>query len=142
MSDRADDTPAVERVDRLSWAEVRRLALHHKKSLWIANGVAVLNANGSVTYTPAQNFSGTDTFTYTVTDGLLSAVGTVTVTVGTGGNPPVANGQSVSTNEDTALVIADGTWRNELSHEELAGGLVRAGELLKNLPVALLSRQA
>ncbi|MCP1477275.1 ATP-binding cassette subfamily C protein [Pseudomonas sp. EB276 TE3739] len=42
MSDRADDTPAVERVDRLSWAEVRRLALHHKKSLWIANGVAVL----------------------------------------------------------------------------------------------------
>nr|WP_301291867.1 ABC transporter ATP-binding protein [Pseudomonas koreensis] len=26
----------------MSWAEVRRLALHHKKSLWIANGVAVL----------------------------------------------------------------------------------------------------
>ncbi|MBK5528293.1 ABC transporter ATP-binding protein [Pseudomonas sp. TH06] len=42
MPDRADDTPAVKRVDRLSWAEVRRLALHHKKSLWIANGVAVL----------------------------------------------------------------------------------------------------
>jgi ATP-binding cassette subfamily C protein len=42
VSDLADDTPAVKRVDRLSWAEVRRLALHHKKSLWIANGVAVL----------------------------------------------------------------------------------------------------
>jgi ATP-binding cassette subfamily C protein len=42
VSDRADDTPAVKRVDRLSWAEVRRLALTHKKSLWIANGVAVL----------------------------------------------------------------------------------------------------
>ena len=42
MPDLADDTPAVKRVDRLSWAEVRRLALHHKKSLWIANGVAVL----------------------------------------------------------------------------------------------------
>ena len=28
------------RVDRLSWAEIRRLALHHKKSLWIANAVA------------------------------------------------------------------------------------------------------
>ena len=42
MPDRADDTPAVKRVDRLSWAEVRRLALTHKKSLWIANGVAVL----------------------------------------------------------------------------------------------------
>ena len=30
------------RADTLSWAEIRRLALRHKKSLWIANGVAVL----------------------------------------------------------------------------------------------------
>ena len=30
------------RIDRLSWAEIRRLALHHRTSLWIANGVAVL----------------------------------------------------------------------------------------------------
>ncbi|MEQ7919241.1 ABC transporter ATP-binding protein [Xanthomonas sp. WHRI 1810A] len=29
-------------VDRLSWAEIRRLALHHRKSLWIANIVAAL----------------------------------------------------------------------------------------------------
>jgi ATP-binding cassette subfamily C protein len=42
VHDQPDDTPAVKRVDRLSWAEIRRLALHHKKSLWIANGVAVL----------------------------------------------------------------------------------------------------
>lgn len=28
------------RVDRLSWAEIRRLALRHRKSLWIANAVA------------------------------------------------------------------------------------------------------
>lgn len=31
-----------QRTDRLTWAEIRRLALRHKKSLWIANGVAVL----------------------------------------------------------------------------------------------------
>ena len=30
------------RTDRLTWAEIRRLALRHKKSLWAANGVAVL----------------------------------------------------------------------------------------------------
>lgn len=30
------------RIDRLSWAEIRRLAVRHKKALWIANGVAVL----------------------------------------------------------------------------------------------------
>ncbi|MBD8491465.1 ATP-binding cassette domain-containing protein [Pseudomonas syringae] len=28
--------------DRLSWAEIRRLALQHKKALWTANGVAVM----------------------------------------------------------------------------------------------------
>ncbi len=28
--------------DRLNWAQIRRLALQHKKALWIANGVAVL----------------------------------------------------------------------------------------------------
>nr|WP_275300599.1 ABC transporter ATP-binding protein [Pseudomonas sp. AF32] len=31
-----------QRTDRLTWAEIRRLALKHKKALWIANGVAVL----------------------------------------------------------------------------------------------------
>ena len=42
MPDLGDDTSDSKRADRLSWAEVRRLALTHKKSLWIANGVAVL----------------------------------------------------------------------------------------------------
>ncbi|MEO4014493.1 ABC transporter ATP-binding protein [Pseudomonas rossensis] len=42
MHDLPDDAPTATRVDRLSWVEIRRLALHHKKSLWIANGVAVL----------------------------------------------------------------------------------------------------
>lgn len=42
-----DDLPNVNAsapapIDRLSWAEIRRLALKHKKALWIANGVAVL----------------------------------------------------------------------------------------------------
>ncbi|MEJ3659936.1 ABC transporter ATP-binding protein [Pseudomonas fragi] len=35
--------PPVSPVpDRLTWGEIRRLALRHKKALWIANGVAVL----------------------------------------------------------------------------------------------------
>ncbi|MGE7990910.1 ABC transporter ATP-binding protein [Pseudomonas sp. NPDC089554] len=40
------NSPAVP--DRLSWAEIRRLALHHKKALWTANLVAVLAALCSV----------------------------------------------------------------------------------------------
>ncbi|WP_323114831.1 ABC transporter ATP-binding protein [Pseudomonas guariconensis] len=38
--------PAV--ADRLSWAQIRRLALHHRKALWSANLVAVLAALCSV----------------------------------------------------------------------------------------------
>ncbi|WP_434672505.1 ABC transporter ATP-binding protein [Pseudomonas sp. R1-15] len=37
-----DDASTSRRIDRLSWTEIRRLALTHKKALWIANGVAVL----------------------------------------------------------------------------------------------------
>ncbi|PSS47936.1 ABC transporter ATP-binding protein [Pseudomonas sp. BBP2017] len=40
--------PAPVVADRLSWAEIRRLALHHKKALWVANGVALLAALCSV----------------------------------------------------------------------------------------------
>nr|WP_306218746.1 ABC transporter ATP-binding protein [Pseudomonas sp. Pse1] len=40
--DQPDGGTQSKRVDRLSWAEIRRLALKHKKALWIANGVAVL----------------------------------------------------------------------------------------------------
>ncbi|KKA08663.1 ABC transporter ATP-binding protein [Pseudomonas ogarae] len=42
MPDRPPDTSPSQRIDRLSWAQIRRLALKHKKALWIANGVAVL----------------------------------------------------------------------------------------------------
>ncbi|WP_268801177.1 ABC transporter ATP-binding protein [Pseudomonas huanghezhanensis] len=41
MPDAIEPQPSRS-VDHLSWAEIRRLALHHKKSLWIANGVAAL----------------------------------------------------------------------------------------------------
>lgn len=44
------------------------------------NGTAAI-ASGKVVYTPASGFSGTDSFTYTITDGSDSATGTVTVNV-------------------------------------------------------------
>jgi ELWxxDGT repeat protein len=46
------------------------------------NGTLTLNANGSFTYTPAANFTGTDTFSYAASDGAAtSAPATVTLTV-------------------------------------------------------------
>src|SRR6185295_1853340 len=49
-----------------------------------AHGVATLNRNGSVTYAPASTFSGNDSFTYTVSDGLLTATASVSMEVGAG----------------------------------------------------------
>jgi len=45
-----------------------------------AHGTAAFTAS-TVTYTPAVNFNGIDTFTYTVSDGATTSTGTVTVTV-------------------------------------------------------------
>ncbi|MBT3428296.1 MAG: Ig-like domain-containing protein, partial [Gammaproteobacteria bacterium] len=45
------------------------------------SGSLVLASDGSYTYTPATDFTGTDTVNYTVTDGALTDTGTLTITV-------------------------------------------------------------
>ena len=45
-------------------------------------GTAATNGAGEVVYTPNASFLGTDTFTYTITDGANNATATVTVNVG------------------------------------------------------------
>jgi hypothetical protein len=69
-----------------------------------ANGGVVLNGNGTVTYTPDAGFTGTDLFTYTVTDGQgNSATGTVTVTAGP--TAPVVSSTSATTSVGTPVSI-------------------------------------
>jgi VCBS repeat-containing protein len=54
-------------------------------------GRLALNADGTVTYVPAANFNGVDTFSYTIGDGNGGfATTTVTVTVTPVNDPPVA----------------------------------------------------
>jgi hypothetical protein len=48
----------------------------------VQNGTAVINANGTITFTPASGFTGTTTFQYTISDGRGGlATATVTITV-------------------------------------------------------------
>jgi hypothetical protein len=60
----------------------------------------------NLTYTPAPNFSGADSFTFKANDGTVdSAAVTVSITVTAVNDPPVANSQSVTNAEDTAKAI-------------------------------------
>ncbi len=53
------------------------------------NGGTTTFNTAVITYTPALNFSGTEVFTYTISDGSLSDTATVTVTVTGVNDPPV-----------------------------------------------------
>lgn len=70
-----------------------------------ASGTALADATGTVTYTPAAGFSGTDSFGYTVRDsaGATSNLATVTVTVA-----PVAAPLAVTRAQFT---LSGATWR-------------------------------
>ncbi|MBL9037191.1 MAG: tandem-95 repeat protein, partial [Archangium sp.] len=58
------------------------------------------------TFTPAANFHGTDSFTFIANDGALdSAPMTVSLTIDSVNDAPVANAQSLTTDEDTAATI-------------------------------------
>jgi hypothetical protein len=46
-----------------------------------ANGTVLIAADGALRYTPNPGFLGTETIAYTVSDGLLSSIGTLTIDV-------------------------------------------------------------
>ncbi|HCH1468457.1 TPA: tandem-95 repeat protein [Vibrio parahaemolyticus] len=70
-----------------------------------ANGMVSVNPDGSVTYTPNDNYVGKDTFTYVVTSGGVSESTTVTVNVTPVNDAPVAKDDIATTQEDTAVTI-------------------------------------
>jgi hypothetical protein len=69
------------------------------------HGAAVPDiAAGTVIYTPAFNFAGADSFTYTVANG--SAVSNVaTVSIGVNASPPIAVNDVANTDENLAVAI-------------------------------------
>lgn len=67
-----------------------------------ANGSVVINPDGTITYTPNENFNGNDNFTYTNSEG---TVGSVDVVVNPVDDPTVVVGDAATTNEDTSVNI-------------------------------------
>jgi VCBS repeat-containing protein len=64
-------------------------ALSAVVALGPSHGSLTLNADGSLTYIPAANYNGSDSFTYRASDGALeSNLATVTITVSAVNDPP------------------------------------------------------
>jgi Bacterial Ig domain len=82
----ANDVPTLGIIDHASVTIVTSTP---------ANGTHTVNFDGTITYTPALAFTGTDTFTYAVANnfGTVSNAATVTVTVIA---PPTANPDTAS----------------------------------------------
>lgn len=85
------------------------------------NGTLTLNADGSFTYTPNDDFSGVDTFTYRAKNGSIEGnIATVKINVTPLSDPPVGVADNYTTNEDTTLTVpvADGVLKNDSDPDE------------------------
>ncbi|BDX07569.1 Ig-like domain-containing protein [Planctobacterium marinum] len=73
----------------------------------VSNGSAELISDTSIRFTPSANFFGTANVSYIVSDGSGDTDNAnITITVNSVNDAPDANNDSVSTNEDTAVVIS------------------------------------
>ncbi|MFO0913885.1 MAG: Ig-like domain-containing protein [Pirellulales bacterium] len=94
------------------------------------HGTLNLAADGGFSYTPAENFNGTDTFTYRASDGkLTSEVATVTLTVTPVADKPTANPDSYAQpTPNTPLVVdaANGVLANDVNPDQAGGPLTAA----------------
>ncbi|MCE5334113.1 MAG: tandem-95 repeat protein [Desulfobacteraceae bacterium] len=70
------------------------------------HGTLAFKSDGSFTYTPEANFNGTDSFTYTASDGsIVGEAATVTLNVTAVNDAPVAGNDSYTTAEDSELIV-------------------------------------
>ena len=71
-----------------------------------ANGSAVINIDGTVTYTPNADFNGQDTISYEISDGQGgTATAEVSVTVNAVNDGPVAQNDVATVDEDSSVII-------------------------------------
>jgi len=66
---------------------------------------AVEITDNKIDYTPAANFNGTETVSYTVSDGALTDVGTITITVTAENDAPVAVDDTISLEQGNSNIV-------------------------------------
>ncbi len=103
-----------------------------------ANGTVELAYNGTFTYVPYANFVGTDTFTYRISDGFDSAVGTVSITTQANAAPTSLSLSRTSVNEQLPVDTVVGTLSTvdpdtgDSATYSLVGGDVAAFQIVGN----------
>ncbi|HHC7404814.1 TPA: tandem-95 repeat protein, partial [Vibrio parahaemolyticus] len=100
-----EDTPTIIKVLGNDTFEATDKVVSLDTNNGPANGTVAVNPDGSVTYTPNDNYVGKDTFTYVVTSGGVSESTAVEVNVTPVNDAPVAKDDTTSIQEDTAVTI-------------------------------------
>jgi hypothetical protein len=79
-------------------------SLTYRLGAQAAHGIAVVNPDGTFTYTPTHDFNGTDSFTFIANDGTAdSNIATVNLTIAAVNDPPAAQDGSAVGSEDTPI---------------------------------------
>ncbi|WP_318499258.1 retention module-containing protein [Photobacterium leiognathi] len=103
------------------------------QTIVIEHGHITITADGTITFIPEPNFNGEVNVDYTVTDGTSEEHGQSTVIVTPVNDAPVANPDSVTTDEDTSITVdltkndsdVDG---DKLTVKEINGTSLTGGE--------------
>ncbi len=101
----SEDAPAIE-INVLANDTIAPDANETLTVTAVANptkGTATIVPGGTaITYTPSANLNGTDTFSYTISDGTRTATASITVTITAVNDPPTANDDTYTVNEGSA----------------------------------------
>ncbi len=100
-----EDTPVI--VDVVpNDTDVDGDTLHVTGITAAAHGIAVLNPDDSITYSPEQDYQGSDSVDYTISDGHGGTdTGTLAITVNAVNDPPVAVNDTATTAEGTPVTV-------------------------------------
>ncbi|WP_417525568.1 beta strand repeat-containing protein, partial [Marinovum sp.] len=106
----------VDAPDVLTVTEVNGTAANVGTQFALPSGALLtLNANGTFDYDPNGAVTGqpTDTFTYSISDGLAEDSATVTLNIAQSNQPPVAQDDAIAADEDTgasgSLLVDNGS---------------------------------
>ena len=98
-----EDTPLS---DSLSGSDVDGNPLNFALKTGPAHGTVIVNSDGTYTYTPDANYNGPDSFKFTVNDAKGETdEGTISITVNSVNDNPVAIDDSATTKEETPITI-------------------------------------